>query len=474
MLPINAEPPPAAVRRPGSVRSGVLAWVVILVGCAWMVTNGFGLLADDEPSDPGAVDTASVQISPQVDAAVRLVVAVGAWTGADALDAGVSSLEPMAEKGVLEQLAYAITARWMGDLPLSRSVMEAAVGANPDDATVRAVQACLAAADARASEQEPGALPVGVTRESIAPLGVAGQMLESMATGNGALGDQLRQRAQLVAIGFAAFLGIVALAFLAGVATLVWVAINASAGRIHSRLAPTLERSNAIHLELFAAWVGYEVVLQLLAGWLGLHGSGTGMVITLQALGLVAVAWPICRGLPWGELRRELGLTAGAGWLREVAWGVLAWCMAVPMVAVGVLIALVLAAVTGDSLGNATHPLQEGLRSSDSTGIVLWYLIAAVVAPFLEELVFRGGLYRGIRSGTANMPLLASMVVSALLSSLVFAGIHPQGVLFIPILGALAMSFCLARELRGSLIAPMVGHALNNGLIVTLNLALLG
>jgi membrane protease YdiL (CAAX protease family) len=176
--------------------------------------------------------------------------------------------------------------------------------------------------------------------------------------------------------------------------------------------------------------------------------------------------------MPWSELRRELGLTTGAGIVRETAWGVVAWCMAIPMVLVGIVISLILGWLLGGDISSARHPLQEGLRSSSAGGIVIWYLVAAVVAPLLEEIVFRGGLYRGLRGGTSGLPLPVSMVVSALLSSLVFAAIHPQGILFVPILGALAMSFCLVRELRGSLVAPMVGHALNNGLIVTLNLML--
>jgi membrane protease YdiL (CAAX protease family) len=214
-------------------------------------------------------------------------------------------------------------------------------------------------------------------------------------------------------------------------------------------------------------------VLGVVASKVDLAGLGTIGVITFQSLGLLALCWPIMRGMPWGELRRELGLTMGAGVLREVGWGLLAWCMAIPMVMVGFVISLILGWLLGGDLSSASHPLQEGLRSSSTLGIVIWYLVAAVVAPLLEEIVFRGGLYRGLRGGTSGMPLLASMVVSALLSSLVFAAIHPQGVLFVPILGALAMSFCLVRELRGSLVAPMVGHALNNGLIVTLNLVLL-
>jgi membrane protease YdiL (CAAX protease family) len=57
---------------------------------------------------------------------------------------------------------------------------------------------------------------------------------------------------------------------------------------------------------------------------------------------------------------------------------------------------------------------------------------------------------------------------------LIFAAIHPQGLLFIPVLGALACGFSLAREWRGSLIPCIVAHGVNNfavGLLAVLLLA---
>jgi membrane protease YdiL (CAAX protease family) len=51
--------------------------------------------------------------------------------------------------------------------------------------------------------------------------------------------------------------------------------------------------------------------------------------------------------------------------------------------------------------------------------------------------------------------------------------IHPQGVLFAPALGGLAVGFCLYREWRGSLIAPIVAHGINNAVTLTLGIALM-
>lgn len=438
-----------------------------------MLTGGFGLLHPEQQEESASATPSMV--STQADAAIQLVVAMKSWVGAEAIGAGWSSLEPLKEQGMLERLAYAITGRWLGEVEASNTEMQSLMAELPDDALVKQVSACLAQADVLGASAVGSAasLPDGVTRESLAPLGASASLLESMATGDATLAAQVADRAVRIAMSFVAFFGIAILALVVGVVTLVVLLLKAGSGAPMSRLAPTLLGHQGIHIELFAAWVVYEVVLSVVASRVDLASLGTIGVVTFQALGLLALTWPTIRGMAWSEVRRELGLTVGAGFVREAAWGVLAWCMAVPMVLVGVVISIFLGWLLGDSLSDASHPLQEGLRSSSAGGIVIWYIVAAVVAPLLEELVFRGGLYRGLRGGTGAMPLWGSVVVSALLSSLVFAAIHPQGILFVPILGALAMSFCLVRELRGSLVAPMVGHALNNGLIVTLNLMLL-
>jgi len=438
-----------------------------------MLTGGFGWMESD--ADDASVPAAPTMVSPQADAAIQMVVAMKSWAGAEAMGAGLSSLDPLKTQGTLERLAFAIAARWMGDDAAASDMMHALEAELPQDALVQQVKACLAQAATMGSPDSgaSSSMPEGVTRDSLASLGASASLLESMATGDAALGAQVAERATRIAISVVGFFGIAFVALAVGLVTLVILLVRASSGAPMSRLAPTLLGHQGIHIELFAAWVVYEVALGVVASRADLDGLGTIGVIIFQALGLLALAWPFVRGMPWSELRRELGLTMGAGIVREAAWGVLAWCMAVPMVLVGIVLSLLLGWLFGGSLSDASHPMQEGLRSSSAGGIVIWYLVAAVVAPVLEEILFRGGLYRGLRGATGSMPLLASMVVSALLSSLVFAAIHPQGVLFVPILGALAMSFCLVRELRGSLVAPMVGHALNNGLIVTLNLMLL-
>ena len=66
-------------------------------------------------------------------------------------------------------------------------------------------------------------------------------------------------------------------------------------------------------------------------------------------------------------------------------------------------------------------------------------------------------------------PLLVLLLVA-----FVFAVVHPQGLVAVPVLGALAVGFALTREWRDSLIPSMVAHALNNGLVMTTLLVAFG
>ena len=59
-----------------------------------------------------------------------------------------------------------------------------------------------------------------------------------------------------------------------------------------------------------------------------------------------------------------------------------------------------------------------------------------------------------------------------IIASFIFAAVHPQGLTFIPILGSLAVAFCIGREWRGSLVAPMIAHGVSNAAVLTMNIAL--
>jgi membrane protease YdiL (CAAX protease family) len=97
-----------------------------------------------------------------------------------------------------------------------------------------------------------------------------------------------------------------------------------------------------------------------------------------------------------------------------------------------------------------------------------------VVAPVVEETLFRGVLYRHLREASCRFGPALSVLFSGLVSAFLFAVIHPQGLLAVPVLMALAGAFTIAREWRETLAPAMVAHGLNNAAVSVLAIILLG
>jgi membrane protease YdiL (CAAX protease family) len=86
--------------------------------------------------------------------------------------------------------------------------------------------------------------------------------------------------------------------------------------------------------------------------------------------------------------------------------------------------------------------------------LALMIIFALVVAPVSEELIFRAGLFRFLRTRT---PRWVAFVASASL----FALLHANWVSFLP-LCVLGVVFAVAYERTGSLTVPILAHALFN------------
>jgi membrane protease YdiL (CAAX protease family) len=252
---------------------------------------------------------------------------------------------------------------------------------------------------------------------------------------------------------------------LLGVGLLVLMGVLLLLGRLGGGLQ-TGTSHGGIYAETFALYMVLFVGLGLLLGrvfpaadeWLPLR-SGLAALASLAALG-----WPRLRGIPWRQVRAEIGWTAGRRPGVEPLIGVGTYVAALPLVLIGVLLfalATTIARRLGAPVQQPTHPIL-GWVVHGGWWVRLQLLIdACILAPLVEETMFRGVLYRHLREAIRGR---GSVFASAAVSSVVFAIIHPQGVVFVPVLGALAFTFALAREWRGTLIPPMVAHGITNGL----------
>jgi len=95
---------------------------------------------------------------------------------------------------------------------------------------------------------------------------------------------------------------------------------------------------------------------------------------------------------------------------------------------------------------------------------VLIVFVAVVIAPAVEEMLFRGLIQTALRSYFGR-PWLAVIMTSAL-----FASVHVNGTHW-PALFALAMGLGYSYEKSGSLFRPIIMHALFNGLTIAAALA---
>jgi membrane protease YdiL (CAAX protease family) len=91
--------------------------------------------------------------------------------------------------------------------------------------------------------------------------------------------------------------------------------------------------------------------------------------------------------------------------------------------------------------------------------VVLWVLVAGIV-PFCEEALFRGALLKGFRNSWGTAAALA-------VSSMIFAAFHilPPRMVVTLVLG---FWFGILAVRSGGLLAPVLGHGVNNGLALFL------
>ena len=288
--------------------------------------------------------------------------------------------------------------------------------------------------------------------------------------------------ARFVALALIGVAGAGALAGLIGFVFLVLLVVFTATGRLRSALGPP-RPYNGIYAETFAVWMVVFLGLQILAGWVAAPGSELIVIVIMFFLSLVALGWPVVRGIPWPTVRQDIGLIRGpVPWLEP--WiGLGAYVATIPLLAAGLLVTLGLMFLQNLVLGEPptfapgggpAHPVIAYTSDPAVWPKVQLLLLAAVAAPIVEETMFRGVLYRHLRDVSAGLGVVWSVLLSVAISGFIFASIHPQGFVAIPALMSLACGMALVREWRGTLVPSMVLHGVSNGLIMSILMIVLG
>lgn len=249
----------------------------------------------------------------------------------------------------------------------------------------------------------------------------------------------------------------------------------------------TRGRSLNIYVETFAIWMvvffGGPTLTALILETIGIEiGNGLNMAISLGFFvgSLVVLFYPVARGISFRQLREDIGWKSNSP-LGDVGVSPFAYVAGMPLMAIGFIFVAVLTLISGlmaepkpfGTSEAAGHPIQDIISSGQFLQIVYVVLMACVAAPIVEETMFRGVLYRHLRELSGSWARWISVVFAAVFNGVIFAAIHPQGFVAIPLLTALAISFSLAREWRDSLVAPILMHAINNGSLTVFMLVMM-
>jgi membrane protease YdiL (CAAX protease family) len=239
-----------------------------------------------------------------------------------------------------------------------------------------------------------------------------------------------------------------------------------------------------VYAETFALWM---LLFGSLAWVLGSIPAGTFRLLVgggIELLTLGVLAWPVVRGLPWHRVREDLGLTLGRRGLAEPFIGLGCYVLSSPLLFMGLMAMLLLTLLHQlltpqpgpDDLFNPytpSHPVVGPLARGDWWLRLQVFFLASIVAPIVEETMFRGVLYRHLRELTQRFSTVTSVILSVLISSFIFAIVHPQGILAVPALMALACGFALMREWRGTLVPSMMAHGFSNALVLLMNIGIM-
>lgn len=258
---------------------------------------------------------------------------------------------------------------------------------------------------------------------------------------------------------------IAAVALLVGFALFIVAVVMKTSGRLRPRYrAPA--PGGSVFLEAFALFLLGFVALSLVSEAIA-QGGGPDLSMALVWLLPLLPLWALFRGVRGRAWRSALGWHTGSGALREVGAGVVGYLAGLPVALAGILLTALLLMIAqgmtppGEAPVQPTHPVMEQISKGSVPAILGVYLLACVWAPLTEETFFRGALYHHLRGRMAG-------VGAGLTTAFIFAAIHPQGWVAIPALGSLGFVFAMLREWRGSLIAPMTAHAINNGFVMTM------
>ena len=225
-----------------------------------------------------------------------------------------------------------------------------------------------------------------------------------------------------------------------GLVLLVWVVWRRRFVFQNRRPAADWEVGGAV--EVLLLWLFLSAVA---GNFWPTRQDAPAIVLRYLFAGLGALAWF------YAEVRRRGGL----GWRRAGLW----WQLPIGLAAVGSLLPILLGFEWVISrlfhMPPFRHPIIPVLvTESSGADIILLMLFACVVAPIVEESIFRGVIFSSLRR---RLPLPAAAIFSAF----IFAAAHLDLPSLLP-LAAFAVLLAYLYEYSGSIVPAAIAHGVFN------------
>jgi membrane protease YdiL (CAAX protease family) len=275
----------------------------------------------------------------------------------------------------------------------------------------------------------------------------------------------------MTAVSAAIIAGLVLL--FTSLALFILAIVLAASGKLKARFLPPAP-GGSVAIEMVVVFVTSFIGLKLVTGLVeSVSQSSLVAVIfamTVQWSLMAVLLWPVVRGVPAREALALWGLYRGEGIFKEIGCGVVGYLALLPLLVAGAALSFALmvmyqairAAVGMPEPTVPENPIIDILSGGTPVWVVgLLALLASLWAPLVEESVFRGALYRQLRSRWHWFP-------AGVVTALGFGLMHGYPLLLLGPVIALGFGFALLREWRGSIIASMTAHCLHNTTVITL------
>jgi len=207
-----------------------------------------------------------------------------------------------------------------------------------------------------------------------------------------------------------------------------------------------------IEIKIFFLSLATLVLIETAAA-LSISGIKISPMVVTGVVRLIETALIIIIIFVWGQGLSSIGLVPS-----EMVKGLkrgLFWSAGFGIITFFAFIALLIVDINPLALIHTRLPAQ-------SREIVLFFLVAGIIGPVAEEILFRGIIYGFFR----RWGVLAALILSSIM--FVLAHLNLSGIPVPQIVGGII--FAIAYEKEGSLIVPITIHVLGNMAIFTLSL----